>query len=66
MARSECRLSHRAYATMFAPPFPAEHQYGFRGAEDNPEGLSIMHLEFRRVSRSGIQRMALARTSIPT
>ena len=26
------------------------HRYGFQPAEDNPEGLSITHLEFRRKS----------------
>ena len=41
------------------------HRYGFRPAEDNPEGLSITHLEFRRAGQSGIPRIALLRTSIP-
>jgi hypothetical protein len=41
------------------------HRYGFRPAEDNPGGLSITHLEFRRAGQCGIPRIALLRTSIP-
>ena len=41
------------------------HRYGFQPPEDNPEGLSITHLEFRRAGLSGIPRIALLRTSIP-
>src|SRR6266480_7649008 len=41
------------------------HRYGFQPAEDNPEGLSITHLEFRRAGQCGIPRVALLRTSIP-
>src|SRR5690348_108144 len=41
------------------------HQYGFQPAEDNPEGLSITHLEFRRAGEVGIPRIALLRMSIP-
>jgi len=41
------------------------HRYGFQPAEDNPEGLSITHLEFRRAGECGIPRVALLRTSIP-
>jgi len=41
------------------------HRYGFQPAEDNPERLSITHLEFRRAGQSGIPRIALVRTSIP-
>ena len=41
------------------------HRYGFQPAEDNLEGLSITHLEFRRAGESGIPRIALLRTSIP-
>src|SRR5215831_20083129 len=41
------------------------HRYGFQPREDNPEGLSITHLEFRRAGESGIRRIALLRTSIP-
>ena len=41
------------------------HRYGFQPAEDNPEGLSITQLEFRRAGQSGIPRIALLRTSIP-
>src|SRR6516165_11731342 len=41
------------------------YRYGFQPAQDNPEGLSITHLEFRRAGQSGIPRVALLRTSIP-
>ena len=41
------------------------HRYGFQPAEDNPEGLSVTHLEFRRAGECGIPRVALLRTSIP-
>jgi Domain of unknown function (DUF4062) len=41
------------------------HRYGFQPAEDNPEGLSITQLEFRRAGQCGIPRIALVRTSIP-
>jgi hypothetical protein len=41
------------------------HRYGFQPVNDNPEGLSITHLEFRRAGQSGIPRIALLRTSIP-
>jgi hypothetical protein len=41
------------------------HRYGFQPPADNPEGLSITHLEFRRAGQSGIPRIALLRTSIP-
>ena len=41
------------------------HRYGFRPLQDNPEGLSITHLEFRRAGQSGKPRIALLRTSIP-
>ena len=41
------------------------YRYGFQPAEDNPEGWSITHLEFRRAGLSGIPRIALLRTSIP-
>src|SRR5215469_1254568 len=40
------------------------HRYGFQPPEDNPEGLSITQLEFRRAGQSGIPRVALLRTSI--
>ena len=43
----------------------AGHRYGFQPPEDNPEGLSITHLEFRRAGQSHIPRVALVRTSIP-
>jgi Domain of unknown function (DUF4062) len=41
------------------------HRYGFQPPDDNPEGLSITHLEFRRASQSGKRRVTLLRTSIP-
>ena len=43
----------------------AGHRYGFQPPEDNPEGLSITQLEFRRAGECGIPRVALLRTSIP-
>ena len=30
----------------------AGHRYGFQPPQDNPEGLSITHLEFRRAGQS--------------
>jgi hypothetical protein len=41
------------------------HRYGFQPSDDNPERLSITHLEFRRASECRIPRVALLRTSIP-
>jgi Domain of unknown function (DUF4062)/Tetratricopeptide repeat len=41
------------------------HRYGFQPPENNPEGLSITRLEFRRAGECGIPRVALMRTSIP-
>ena len=41
------------------------HRYGFQPPDDNPAGLSITHLEFRRAGECGIPRVALLRTSIP-
>jgi hypothetical protein len=41
------------------------HRYGFQPPQDNPEGLSITQLEFRRAGQSGKPRVALLRTSIP-
>ena len=41
------------------------HRYGFQPADDNPGGLSITQLEFRRAGECGIPRVALVRTSIP-
>ncbi len=43
----------------------AGHRYGFQPEQDNPEGLSITHLEFRRAGEAGIPRVALLRTSVP-
>ena len=43
----------------------AGHRYGFQPAQDNPEGLSITRLEFRRAGEAGIPRVALLRTSVP-
>src|SRR5580693_6546632 len=43
----------------------AGHRYGFQPLADNPEGLSITQLEFRRAGQCGIPRVALLRTSIP-
>jgi Domain of unknown function (DUF4062) len=41
------------------------HRYGFVPEDDNPERLSITHLEFRRAGQSGIPRIALLRTGVP-
>jgi hypothetical protein len=41
------------------------HRYGSVPADDNPEGLSITQLEFRRAGECHIPRVALLRTSIP-
>jgi hypothetical protein len=41
------------------------HRYGFQPPDNNPEGLSITHLEFRRAAQSGKPRVALLGTSIP-
>jgi tetratricopeptide (TPR) repeat protein len=41
------------------------HRYGFVPPDDNPGGLSITQLEFRRAGQCGIPRIALVRTSIP-
>src|SRR5580692_11058947 len=41
------------------------HRYGFQPPGDNPEGLSITQLEFRRAGQKGKPRIALLRTSIP-
>jgi Domain of unknown function (DUF4062) len=43
----------------------AGHRYGFQPPDDNPEGLSITPMEFRRAGECGIPRVALLRTSIP-
>ena len=43
----------------------AGHRYGFQPPQDNPEGLSITELEFRRAGECGMPRVALLRTSIP-
>ena len=41
------------------------HRYGFQPPGDNPEGLSITQLEFRRAGECGIPRIALVRTRPP-
>src|SRR6516162_1816292 len=41
------------------------HRCGSQPPQDNPQGLSITHLEFRRAGECGIPRVALLRTSIP-
>jgi hypothetical protein len=43
----------------------AGHWYGSQYPKDDPEGLSITQLEFRRAGECGIPRVALLRTSIP-
>ena len=40
------------------------YRYGFVPADNNPEGLSITHLEFRRAGQTGIPRIALLRPSV--
>src|SRR5262249_16063086 len=40
------------------------HRYGFQPPEDNPEGLSITQLEFRRAGQNCRPRVALLRTNI--
>ena len=41
------------------------HRYGSPPPGDDPGGLSITHLEFRRAGQCGIPRVALLRTSVP-
>lgn len=41
------------------------HRYGFRPPEENPENLSITHLEFRHAGQHNIPRIVLQRSSIP-
>jgi hypothetical protein len=41
------------------------HRYGFRPVADNPGGLSMTHLEYRRAGECGLPRVALVRTGIP-
>ena len=41
------------------------HRYGYQPPDNNPEGLSITQLEFRRAGQCGFPRIALVRTSIP-
>ena len=41
------------------------HRYGFIPQKNNPDQLSITHIEFRRAKQSGIPRLALLRTSVP-
>jgi hypothetical protein len=61
LASNGTTINGTAYAGDAAWPGPG------RGlpADGNPEGLSIMHLEFRRAGQSRIPRVALLRTSIP-
>lgn len=41
------------------------HRYGHIPEANNPEGLSITHLEFRHAIARGMPRVALLRTSVP-
>jgi hypothetical protein len=41
------------------------HRYGCRPERENPEQLSITHLEFRRAGKCRLPRIALLRTSDP-
>lgn len=41
------------------------HRYGFEPEADNPEKLSITHLEFRHAGELGLPRVVLLRTSVP-
>lgn len=41
------------------------HRYGHQPERDNPENLSITHLEYRRAKAKGIPTIALLRTGIP-
>jgi len=41
------------------------HRYGHQPEADNPENLSITHLEYRRAKAKGIPTIVLLRTSIP-
>lgn len=41
------------------------HRYGYVPERDNPEGLSITQIEFRRAGELGLPRIALLRTSVP-
>ena len=41
------------------------HRYGYVPERDNPEQLSITHIEFRRAGELGLPRIALMRTSVP-
>jgi WD40 repeat protein len=40
------------------------HRYGGRPKDNNPDNLSITHLEFRRAGESNVPRIALLRTTI--
>lgn len=40
------------------------HRYGYLPERDNPENLSITHLEYRQAKAKGIPRIALFRTSV--
>jgi hypothetical protein len=41
------------------------YRYGFVSADDNPRGLSITQLEFRRAGECGIPRVALLHAGSP-
>jgi hypothetical protein len=41
------------------------HRYGFQPEEDNPEKLSITHLEYRKARQLKIPQIALLRKSVP-
>ena len=41
------------------------HRYGHVPEANNPDGLSITHLEFRHAVERGMPRVALLRTSVP-
>ena len=42
------------------------HRYGFQPPQDNPEDLSITHLEFRRAGERGIPRWRCCAPASPT
>jgi hypothetical protein len=66
-ARALGDLSHNVYTSAGCDLYVLilGHRYGFQPPQDNPEGLSITHLEFRRAGECSIPRITLVRTSIP-